>query len=206
VLFAGVLVHACSDDSSSNTISAEDLARADRGFVGTVDGTNAFVALLSGGGEAVVYVCDGDTDIAEWFSGPADGTEVDLTNDRGARVEANLTGTTYTGTVTLATGARHTFSAIPTASPGGLLRVTGDEARADGVIGGWIVASDGQQRGSLTVRGLARPARPVPGDSLDLDGKRYPVSVLLIPPRTPATPPGVPIPYPNTGIVAAPTG
>lgn len=35
-----------------------------RGFVGTVVGTDAFVALIAGGGQAVVYLCDGEVDLA----------------------------------------------------------------------------------------------------------------------------------------------
>lgn len=202
---SSVILSACGSDSSSDNTQAEDLADAERGFVGTVEGTDAFVALVANGGEAVVYVCDGNEDIAEWFAGPVEETAIDLSNGAGAQVEATASGAGYSGTVTLASGERHNFQAVAAESGAGLLRVTGTEAEADGVVAGWIVSNGGEQRGSLRVRGIARTAPPAPDDSVTLDGARYPVSVFLVPPTGPATPPGVPIPYPNTGMVATAT-
>ncbi len=202
---AAVFLSACGSDSSAEDAQPEDLADAGRGFVGTVDGTNAFVALVASGGEAIVYVCDGNEDLADWFAGSVQETTIDLTNDGGAQVEATASGGGYRGTVTFANGKRHQFQAMPAEPDAGLLRVTGPEAEADGVVAGWIVNNDGDQRGSLRVGGIARTAPPAPGHSVTIDGTKYPVSVFLVPPLTPATPPGVPIPYPNIGVVATAT-
>ena len=104
--------------------------------------------------------------------------------------------------MTLAGGERHHFEAVPAEPGAGLLRVTGPEAEADVVVAGWIVSNDGEHRGSLRVGGVARTAPPPPDGSVIVDGARYPVSIFLTSPENPATPPGVPIPYPNTGTVA----
>lgn len=202
---AGVILSACGSDSRGEGSRAENLADAGRGFVGTVDGTDAFIALLTSGGDAVVYICDGPADIAEWFAGPVEETTIDLRNDAGAQIEATASDGGYAGTVTFATGERHRFQAEPAESGAGLLRVTGPAAQADGLVAGWIVTNNGEQRGSFRVRGIARTAPAVPGTTLTFAGTSYPVSVFLIPPTTPATPPGVPIPYPNTGIAAVAT-
>ncbi len=98
------------------------------------------------------------------------------------------------GTITLADGTRHDFSADPVGDGAGLFRVTGDEAAAAEVTAGWIVDADGEQRGSLRVRGTRRPAPALPSDGLVVDGRRLPVSVFTI---TPAAPSPVPVPYPN---------
>ena len=202
----GLVLSACGDDDAGEETPEEDLAAAGRGFVGTVEGTDAFVALVSGGGEAVVYVCDGADDIAEWFAGPADEGAIELTNGAGAQVEATVSAAGYRGAVTFPDGERHQFEAGPADAGAGLLRVTGAEAESDGVVAGWIVDNDGEYRGSLRVRGVARTAPPAPGDSVVVSTTRYPVSIFLTPPQNPATPPGVPVPYPNTGIVATATG
>ncbi len=201
---ACVVLAACGSDSSGDNAQPEDLADAERGFVGTVEGTNAFVALLASDGEAVFYVCDGTEDIAEWFAGPVEETEIDLSNDAGARVEATASDGGYAGTVTLADGGRHRFQAVPAQPGAGLLRITGPEAEADGVVAGWIVTNDGEQRGSLRVRGVTRAAPAAPGESVTLSGTKYSVSIFLIPPPQPPAP-FVPVPYPNIGVVATAT-
>ncbi len=199
-----VVLSACGSDGSGDNAQLEDLADAERGFVGTVEDTNAFVALLASDGEAVFYVCDGTEDIAEWFAGPVDENAIDLTNAAGARVEATASDGGYAGTLTFADGERHRFQAEPAQSGAGLLRVTGPEAEADGVVAGWIVANDGEQRGSLRVQGVARTAPLARGESVTVSGTRYPVSIFLIPQAIPPAP-FVPVPYPNTGVVATAT-
>lgn len=195
----------CADDDSGQSTQEEDLTEAGRGFVGTVGSTDAFVALVVGGGEVIVYVCDGPHDIAEWFAGPAEGSQIELSNEAGASVSAAVSDTGYSGTVTLGDGERYEFEAVAAEPGAGLLRITGPEAEADGVVGGWIVDNDGDYRGSLRVGGIARTAPAAPGGSVSLNNTSYPVSVFLVPPRTPATPPGVPIPYPNVGMAATAT-
>ncbi len=59
----------CEKTSSELETTFFDL-QGENGFVGTVEGTNAFVSILLGEEEGIAYVCDGDEDISEWFSGP----------------------------------------------------------------------------------------------------------------------------------------
>jgi hypothetical protein len=178
--------------------ASSEPAGPDRGHVGRVSGTDAFIAVVAGGGEAVVYVCDGDAGIAEWFAGPvADEGSFDLTNDGGAGVRAAVVDDRYEGEVTFANGDQRPFSAVAAEEGAGLYRVMGSEAEAAGVDAGWIVDNDGEQRGSMRVQGVAHEAGSLPGEAVVVAGTSLPVMVFLVP-RTPATPPGVPIPYPNT--------
>lgn len=198
-----VVLSACGDDASNRADNTEVLANAERGFVGTVEGTNAFVAVVVGGGEAIVYICDGDDDLAEWFAGAMDETNIRLTTDTGALVEAAPSDVGYSGTVTFANGETHRFDAEPAAPEAGLFRVTGPEAQDAGITAGWIVTNDGAQQGSLRVRGAARTAPRAPAaGSVTVDGKRLAVSIIVVLEKTPSAPAPVPIPYPNTGTVA----
>ncbi len=70
--------------------------------------------------------------------------------------------------------------------------MTGDEAEPRS--SSWIVDGEGEQRGSLRVRGTKRPAPALPADGLVVDGRRLPISVFTI---SPAAPSPVPVPYPN---------
>lgn len=65
-----------------------------------------------GGGEQEVkaYVCDGRT-INEWFTGTANGNELDHSSEDGSRLEDNLTPDISTGTNTLADGRSFLFVA-----------------------------------------------------------------------------------------------
>lgn len=58
-------------------------------FVGRVADSNAFVAVLANGAEATAYVCDGK-DLAAWFHGPEQRGIVELVDDEGARLSAQI--------------------------------------------------------------------------------------------------------------------
>lgn len=109
------------------------------------------------------------------------------------------------GSVTLANGEQHAFSATKAIGDAGLYRLDVAAAEAVGVQAGWIVDNAGDQRGSLRVNGVSRSAPSVPGKTLNVGGVELPVVVYFTPPETPATPPGVPIPYPNTNKPTKPT-
>ncbi len=202
---SGTLTSGCTNSNSTSDGQTANLNAAGRGFVGAVEDSNALVAVVVSGGQAIVYVCDGNDDISLWFAGPGESSSIDLTNDARARVEAAKSGRSYDGTVTFAGGDRHEFMAAPAESGAGLLRVTGPEAAAEGVVAGWIVANDGETRGALRVGGTRRTAPAAPGGAVTVDEVSYPISVFLVPPTRPATPPGVPIPYPDIGSVAPAT-
>lgn len=195
-LALAVVVAACGDSDSTPT----DDAVAAQGWVGHVEGTDAFVAIVAGDGEVVAYVCDGDDDIAEWFTGEADSDEAfSLVASSGAVITAEADDGGWAGSITLS-GATHAFEAEAADGDAGLYRVRSPEAQSDGVEAGWVVDNAGDLRGSMRVRGKTRAAPSLPGASLTVDGTAYPVVVYrATPPNQPSpVPPGVPIPYPNT--------
>src|SRR5579859_6583295 len=70
-------------------------------FVGTVPGTDAFIALTNAGdGTSLSYVCD-SKQIASWFNGPVTNNAVDLTAANGDKLKATFAASSATGTVTL---------------------------------------------------------------------------------------------------------
>lgn len=171
----------------------------DPGYVGTVDGTDAFVGVVAGSVEAVVYVCNGDEQLSAWFAGPIDDTGAfDLANGGGDTVAGTIGADTVTGTFTPAGGAAHPFVATPAAAGGGVFRAMGDDAEELGIWAGWILDGTGGERGALTRNSTFQPTPRFDPTGLRVDGRTIPI-VQFIPPQTPATPPGVPIPYPITG-------
>lgn len=173
---------------------------ADPGWVGQVDGTNAFAAVVAGGGHVVAYVCDGEAGIAEWFSGDTgDAGSFALTSASGATLNGREGSDRITGDLDLGDGTSHRV-VLERAAPGaGLYRVEDPAADRDGVRAGWIVDNDGDQRGSLRVGTISRSAPPLPGSTLTVSDVSYTVVVYAVPARpAPSAPGPIPIPYPNT--------
>jgi hypothetical protein len=149
------MLAACSDESNETT--ASPTAVAVRSYVGTAQGTAAFVSVVVDGSRALAYVCDGvpadptgtAPTIQAWFNGPSDGKAVDVQQPAG-RLQLELTGTDMTGTVTLADGRKLPVSGRAVDGDAGLYRA--EAAGADvKAVGGWILAADGQQRGGIGV-------------------------------------------------------
>ncbi len=118
-------------------------------FVGKVDGSDAFIAVvLHTDGAVTAYVCDSTT-ISEWFKGSVDGASLSLTNADGARLSADLAAGSFDGTFTTSEGISLNFSVTEADQPAGLYR---DEDTVDGVdlVAGWIVLPDGDQRGAVS--------------------------------------------------------
>lgn len=174
------------------------------GYVGGVDETDAFIAIVTGERDAMAYVCDGDNEIFEWFDGPHDGpADLALDNAQGGSLSASRVGDAVLGEVTLADGTTHSFTAEAASGEAGLYRVLGEEAQAAELQAGWIVDNDGSQRGALRRRRVFEPAPRLPDSGLKLGGVTYPVfkiEIELMPPSPPAGP--IPVPYPNIGTVA----
>lgn len=118
-------------------------------FAGAIPGTDAFIALTTNGGTSLSYVCD-SKQIATWFSGPVSGNAIDLSAANGNHLKATLAATGATGTVTLG-GKDFPFTAPSSGGNGGLFRAE-QSANGTNVVGGWIVAADGQQRGAVNGR------------------------------------------------------
>jgi hypothetical protein len=131
-------------------------------FVGPTSDPAIFVAVSTDDTKVVAYVCDGDTragapdavpGVSVWLaSTPAERDTIDLAAD-GFAVHATL-GARATGTAMLASGATLTFdlSSSDASADTGLFFA---DQLVDGThtLGGWIVLSDGQQRGAVKVEG-----------------------------------------------------
>jgi hypothetical protein len=148
-----VVLAACGGGSEKTADPAP--AAAARTYVGTAQGTAAFVAVVFDGSRVLAYVCDGvpgepagtASTIQAWFNASSDGTVVHATQPAG-QLQLRLTQTDITGTLTLADGRALAVTGRTVAGDAGLYRAdaTGSGAKA---VAGWILAADGQQRGGV---------------------------------------------------------
>lgn len=158
LLVFSLFIFSCSGNSPTEAEETIFDVQGESGFVGTVTGTNAFIAVLVADDEAIVYVCNGDDeDISEWFKGPIiDPTTFSLANTDGAQISGKFDGSSFTGIVTFTNARTHSFTASPNSGSEtkvGVFRVHGDTAIQDEVEAGWIVNAAGEERGSLRVKG-----------------------------------------------------
>ncbi len=162
-LIVSLFVFSCSEKSPTEAEETIFDVQGESGFVGTVTGTNAFIAVLVADDEAIVYVCNGDDeDISEWFTGAiVDPTNFSLTNSDGAQISGKFDGSSFTGIVTFTNARTHSFTATPNSGSEtkvGVFQVHGDMAIQDEVEAGWIVNAAGEERGSLRVKGKKKKA------------------------------------------------
>jgi hypothetical protein len=117
-------------------------------YVGKVEGTDAYIAVVERGGEITAYICDGAA-TALWFTGTQDGTTITATHPKGATLAAEQAGSTLTGTVVL-DGATHAFTAEEAEYPAGLWQGIDDASVPldEAFRYGWVVLPDGSQRGA----------------------------------------------------------
>ena len=159
VLSIALVAASCTSNHSKSATSVSvktTTPRAPKGsWVGTVAGTNALVAVESDGLEVTAYVCD-SAKIASWFRGPASGGTPHLVSDDGATFDATLTKGRSTGTVTEPNGHRLSFAAPATTKPA-LFR-SDETVNGKRALGGWIIGTNGEQRGAVTFGGLTTPA------------------------------------------------
>jgi hypothetical protein len=97
-----------------------------------------------------VYLCDSDQ-VSVWLRGEMTGDAATLTVE-DTRVELEMTGDSVSGSVVLASGPPHPFTAVPASGEAGLYRAeeTFDyEGVAVVTVAGWIVLHDGRQRGGV---------------------------------------------------------
>lgn len=119
-------------------------------FVGHLEGTDAFVAIVSNGDEAVAFVCDG-AEIVAWLRGAVEDGSLALessssTGQNTYLLEAQL-GASAEGSLTL-NGQPLSFTAEPAEDEAGLYRA-GETLDGVTLIGGWIVNNSGEQRGAV---------------------------------------------------------
>jgi hypothetical protein len=172
-------------------------------FVGTVDGTDAFIAIVASADHAVAYVCDGTearVSVATWFDGPASAGALDLTAD-GLHLTAKI-GASASGSVTLPDGA-HAFTATVASGSAGLYR---DDTTDGDLIGGWILLADGRSRGAVRLRTettLTTVSSPIVSTNGTISSSTVSVSLTGTAVTTPVlTPP----PHPEAGIVLPDAG
>lgn len=156
-----LFVAGCGDDDSSGGDSAaSDAVEQSAGiFVGTVEGTDAYIAVVTEDPEPVTaFLTDGTPDRAPTVAVFLLGRVVDGTLDvsapeAGPGSDVEVLGTVHaeevTGNVYIA-DEPHPFTADAVEPPAGLYEQAGTQAE-DGraLSAGWVVAPDGTQRGAL---------------------------------------------------------
>jgi len=117
-------------------------SQVDKTYVGALNGSAAFIALVIQNGVAVVYICDGDQ-ISEWFGGSVSNNQLDFTSAKGTHLTASAAADSVSGTLSLAGGQPLAFVA-QTAVEGqtGLFRFKGDQDNVTYTTG-WIVTQTG---------------------------------------------------------------
>ncbi|MFC9550522.1 hypothetical protein ACFTWF_06690 [Rhodococcus sp. NPDC056960] len=118
-------------------------------YVGTVDGTDAYVALARSGNDMVAFLCDGDQ-MWTWMTGTMEGDTATMSSPDGATLTATMSDGTVTGQVSAPGMPDKAFTAQPAAAEEGLFRATTNHDGADYTLG-WIMTANG-------VRGLERQA------------------------------------------------
>jgi hypothetical protein len=141
------------------------------GYVGTVSGTRAFVAVVERGSRVTAYVCDSGR-IAQWFEGTVSAGRSKITARGGYVLQVRFGHGPATGSLRFPgkTGALHHFTAASDARPAGLWR---GSKTVDGktFVGGWIILPDGRQRGEI-LSGSTDVGSPI----LHADDPKVPVS------------------------------
>ncbi|AII08941.1 MULTISPECIES: hypothetical protein [Rhodococcus] len=118
-------------------------------YVGSVDGSDAYVALARSGDEMIAFLCDGDQ-MWTWMTGTMDGDKASLSSPDGATLTASMSDGTVTGQVSAPGMPDKAFVAHPAGADEGMFRATTNRDGADYTLG-WIMTADG-------VRGLERQA------------------------------------------------
>jgi hypothetical protein len=129
-------------------------------FVGKVDGTNAFVGVVTDGQQAEAYVCDGRA-FKELFTGSLadasngrltlmgeDGDLLPIDVDQNSLPTLLATGAALTGALTVG-ASTHTVHADPASGPGALYLSIGTLADGSVMDGGTVVLNSGEFRGIL---------------------------------------------------------
>ncbi|MDQ3880865.1 MAG: hypothetical protein M3295_07330 [Chloroflexota bacterium] len=134
-------------------------------FAGTVDGIDAYIALVSDGTRLIGYVSDGNA-LSTWFSGTVHGDSIALVSRSDDPLGEGTVSGDASGEILIG-GERHPFNAPAVSDTAGLYRAVatnGDESVAEA---GWIVLENGSQRGAVNIetkRGTdatVRPARAI---------------------------------------------
>src|SRR5437773_2548106 len=129
-----------SQQAAASQSLAPAQAQVSGEFVGSILGAPEQLVSLSVDASGVrAYLCDGRS-MTEWWVGQAAGNAVDITNEGGLRIAAQLTDSGAVGRITFPNGSQRPFGA----------------ARAQGKAGLYLVdvAPDGQFRGASASGGI----------------------------------------------------
>jgi len=129
-------------------------------YVGQVQGSDMFIAVVVHGGKALAYICDG-LQVAEWFRGMETETGLfELRSSAGWELEAHLDNSGVKGKFVVEEGLPLAFTAAPASGAAGLYRA---EIEIEGTehVGGWVVDNRGEQRGAMIGGGTFRRASKV---------------------------------------------
>ncbi|WP_339841987.1 hypothetical protein [uncultured Maribacter sp.] len=202
-----VMCLSCEKPNTTQEPSFFDV-QGENGFVGKLQGTNALVSILLGENEGIAYICNGEEDISEWFSGPiSDTRQIHFTNRQGAEIKASLIKNIFEGEVVLHDNTTYSFTAkVNSGINGGIYRVIDEKAELAEIEASWIVNSNNEQRGSVTVQSRQLPNIILSQKNFDdinnglsnkinIQGNSF--SVFRYRVKDPISPvPPVPIPYP----------
>jgi hypothetical protein len=165
-------------------VSQEESAPPATGsFVGLAQDEETFVAIVDASPEEEgqeerdvrAYLSDGES-VTEWFTGKAEGNELDLTSEGGARLEGNLSTEASTGTITLEDDRTLTYTAELARGVAGLYNVTiSEEGRVRGTseTGGLLEGQLGEEE---EMRG--EEVRPISGIFTSAEGQEVSFGVL----------------------------
>ena len=158
-IMAALVLAGCS--AGTSTVATEPSIE----FVGRFSGLDAFVGIVTRGSDVAAYVCDGagnNISVADWFTGKVSKGGFDLALDEGRR----LTGTinpdaVIVGVLRTSAGDTFVYQAPRARGAARLIRADGTLANV-GYTAGWIVLSDGEQRGGIQSRGAKPALYPAP--------------------------------------------
>lgn len=177
-----LVVAGCRDGGGDETADPEPVAGT---FVGTVEGSDAYVAVVAGAdNDVLAYVTDGGSSV-DWLEGILEGprdTAARIGNDGGAVLDVSFTGTRAAGAFARPGEYPQTFTAEAVDDPAGLYRAT--ESFADGdYLAGWIVLPDGTQRGAIRRYETPLPPGSVDPTTFTADTKTFTVPGGVLTPR-----------------------
>jgi hypothetical protein len=142
-------------------------------YTGRSSGNQVALAVVTQGGQATGYVCNGRT-IEAWLQGTVKGNQVSLAGKNGASLSGSLSGLAMFGTVSAGAGLSFPFSAALSPHPAGIFQariaVNGLATRI-----GWAVLPDGTQFGVSVAGNAKTPAPPLNPSSggFTLDGTSF---------------------------------
>lgn len=142
-----------AETSQTETAQTETTAQAEKGtYTGKVEGSEAYIALVSDGESVAGYICDAKQ-ISTWIAeAKLEDGSAKLTSRKGDELgEATLAGKKASGNVII-DDKSHDFSADLASGEAGLYYgLKGEVGQAGSAESGLIVLADGSQRGSTAI-------------------------------------------------------